>query len=609
MTSIKNKINSSLIIIAIVPILIFLILNNFLILSTVKTVQMHINEFYMRNTKLYIEGVTCRLNSAIDKSMDNYEIFEYMKEKNKGWFENNLVTLASQANLDMIIALDNDKQVLGLFGLSEKPGILDFNNNGIFKHHNDLYIITPKPIFKNSIDDKKGTLIVGQKITTYMLKELEEMSGNKFFLSYDGGFLPGSMDNKNIESLIRLFMSKNKSNIISIDNKTVMSSLPLSDISFGSDIFIHAVVPDIFLHPTTVNLQKNTILLLVFISVLIYFLSRRLNEWIIKPIRDLEYQIEKMSESKSLRYVDVDGPCEITALAQSFNKMSNQLYLQKEENENLRTSIEYEKLKTEFLANISHELRTPLNIILGAIQLIDLQTKSSNTDTCCSSSIQKYQKIMRQNCYRLLRLINNIIDVSKIHSESFDLHMKNYDLVSLIKDIVASVSEYVSIKELSIEFTTNKEQIITACDPDQIERILLNLLSNAIKFSSAGGKISVAVEEKEDRVAFSVADTGIGIPESQVNLIFERFKQVDSSLTRNHEGSGIGLSLVKSLVELQGGTISITSEKGKGSCFTVELPLMLLPETDDSNDASKLNSNWNRVERVSIEFSDIYSDY
>ncbi|TAH60649.1 MAG: hypothetical protein EWM50_06465, partial [Gottschalkiaceae bacterium] len=151
MTSIKNKINSSLIIIAIVPILIFLILNNFLILSTVKTVQMHINEFYMRNTKLYIEGVTCRLNSAIDKSMDNYEIFEYMKEKNKGWFENNLVTLASQANLDMIIALDNDKQVLGLFGISEKPGILDFNNNGIFKHHNDLYIITPKPIFKNSI--------------------------------------------------------------------------------------------------------------------------------------------------------------------------------------------------------------------------------------------------------------------------------------------------------------------------------------------------------------------------------------------------------------------------------------------------------------------------
>ena len=269
----------------------------------------------------------------------------------------------------------------------------------------------------------------------------------------------------------------------------------------------------------------------------------------------------------------------------------------------LNEQLEIERIRTEFFANISHELRTPLNVLLGSIQL--LQLLINNEDIMVQEKLMKYIRIMKQNCYRLLRLVNNIIDITKIDAGYFEIHPQNVDIVKLVEDIVLSVSDYVEEQGLEIIFDTNVEEKIVGVDPDKIERIVLNLISNAIKFTDKGGKILIKVCDKDDSLKISVKDTGIGIPGDKLNLIFDRFRQVDKSLHRNREGSGIGLSLVKSLVEMHGREISVTSEVGEGSNFIVKLPKRIA--TDEYNDLSNKSIDHSYVERIKIEFSDIYS--
>lgn len=268
----------------------------------------------------------------------------------------------------------------------------------------------------------------------------------------------------------------------------------------------------------------------------------------------------------------------------------------------LNQAVEYDKLRTEFFANLSHELRTPINVILGTLQLIEFKLK----DIVFSEkpTYQRYLKTMKQNCYRLIRLINNLIDVTKIDSGYFELHLSNSNIVSIVEEITLSVSEYVENKGIALIFDTEIEEKVLACDGDKIERIMLNLISNSIKFTEAGGKILVNIFDFDDEITISVRDTGVGIPIEKQGQIFERFIQVDKSLARNKEGSGIGLSLVKSLVELHQGSIEVRSEWGKGSEFKITLPVRIL-----SDEEVYIPSNYNHasnIEKIHVEFSDIY---
>lgn len=263
---------------------------------------------------------------------------------------------------------------------------------------------------------------------------------------------------------------------------------------------------------------------------------------------------------------------------------------------------EYDKIKTEFFSNISHELRTPINVIFSALQVLELKIKGYS----CENLSSKYTKIMKQNCYRLLRLINNLIDITKIDSGYYDINKKNVDIVKLIENITMSVADYIETKGLSIKFDTSFEEKIIACDAEKLERIILNLLSNAVKFTPTGGEIIVNIEDCNENIEISVKDTGIGIPADKLNSIFERFVQVDKSLTRGHEGSGIGLSLVKCLVELQGGTISVKSRQGYGSEFKIKFPCQLADETHDEKSGSS-SIGENSIEKINLEFSDIYN--
>ncbi|MBC8061168.1 MAG: PAS domain-containing sensor histidine kinase [Clostridiaceae bacterium] len=258
------------------------------------------------------------------------------------------------------------------------------------------------------------------------------------------------------------------------------------------------------------------------------------------------------------------------------------------------------KSQEEFLANISHELKTPLNVIYSTIQLFNMYCKNDCLDEK-KESIFRYINSMFHNCYRLSKLINNIVDLSKIDAGLFQLNFSNNNIVGIIEEIVMSVTEYSDIQGLSIVFGSNIQEKIIACDPEKINRIVLNLISNAIKFSDKGKEIFVSVEDKNEFIEISVKDNGIGIDRNQLEMIFNRFKQVDKSLSRNAEGTGIGLSLVKAIVELHHGRVYVESEFGKGSKFTVALPNRKMMQ-ENIFISSKME---NKCESLQVELSDI----
>lgn len=270
----------------------------------------------------------------------------------------------------------------------------------------------------------------------------------------------------------------------------------------------------------------------------------------------------------------------------------------------LDEAVEYDKLKTEFFSNISHELRTPINVILGIIQLSEYYYKN-NLIEYNIEKMEKYNEIMKQNCYRLVRLVNNLIDITKIDSGYLPICLKNCDIVGYVEDITLSVKDYIESKGINLVFDTDVEEKVLAYDSDKIERIILNLVSNAIKYTQQGGSIFVNINDQGDSIVISVRDTGIGIPEDKQKLVFERFVQVDKSLSRNREGSGIGLSLVKSLTQMHGGEVWLKSTYGVGSEFFVKLPVRLVDDDGTADNNVNLISN-EKIEKIKIEFSDIY---
>ena len=257
----------------------------------------------------------------------------------------------------------------------------------------------------------------------------------------------------------------------------------------------------------------------------------------------------------------------------------------------------------EIFINTSHELKTPLNLVYSASQLIDLYLKDHSIENK-KNEILKNNKIIMQNCYRLIKLINNILDTSKIEKGFYQLSLENANIVNIIENIVQSTAHYVKSKGLKIIFDSDIEEKIMAFDIYKIERVMLNLISNAIKFSNIKGTIVVNLVDKDDFIEISVIDDGIGIDQEDRNEIFNKFIQVNKSLNRKVEGTGIGLSLVKSIIDLHRGKISVDSTLGLGSKFTIQLPL----RTVDSPIVEREEyCHDDIVEMIRLEMSDIYT--
>ncbi len=227
---------------------------------------------------------------------------------------------------------------------------------------------------------------------------------------------------------------------------------------------------------------------------------------------------------------------------------------------------ELDNLKTQFFANISHEFRTPITLILGPLKDLYQKTSEGDTKTVLGPVIRNGQ--------RLLRLINQLLDLSKLEAGKMTMQASQTDLVQFIKEIASSYESLAAEKKIKYFFYPEAQELSMYLDNEKIEKVIHNILSNAFKFTKENGEVILYLKvENNQHVVISVRDTGIGIPDHQLDKVFDRFYQVDSSQTRDYEGSGIGMALAKELVELHHGTISVESKEGKGSTFTVRLPL------------------------------------
>ena len=270
-----------------------------------------------------------------------------------------------------------------------------------------------------------------------------------------------------------------------------------------------------------------------------------------------------------------------------------------EKKKELEDVIKLEAMKVEFLSNMSHEFRTPINIILAITQLLNMHNKSLSDE-----KYKEYLNVLKQNSYRLLRLINNIMDITKVNSDSDQLNLVNCNIVSVLEEIVMSTVLYASEKKRNIIFDTDNEEIILACDEDKIERIMLNLISNAIKFSECDTDIEVKINTNLDlnRVYISIKNYGSNIEFKDREKIFERFHRVDNSLNRKNEGCGIGLFLCRKFIEMHGGEIFLDNIDN-GTQFSFYLPINITEEKINNPIIQKDSL----IERCNIEFSDIYT--
>lgn len=283
-------------------------------------------------------------------------------------------------------------------------------------------------------------------------------------------------------------------------------------------------------------------------------------------------------------------------------KISKQKELLYESEKRQRELLEKDLvMKDEFITLITHEFKTPINVIYSAIQLIELKYINQ-----IPQSVTNLIGSIKRNTFRQLRLVNNLLDITKLKSNQFKLNLKKVDIVFLTKLIAESIGVYADQKRIKIYFKTNISSKNTAIDDEKLERILLNLLSNAIKFTPEEGTIIVDIKEiKENKtLAISISDTGIGIPKEKHEMIFHRFGQVENNLSRQAEGSGIGLALVKMLVNIMEGKIEVKSQLGIGSTFTVTLPIK--EEIVYKEDEFFPSSDDRLVNAINVEFSDIY---
>lgn len=266
----------------------------------------------------------------------------------------------------------------------------------------------------------------------------------------------------------------------------------------------------------------------------------------------------------------------------------------------LQKSIER---NNEFYSNMVHELKTPLSVILGAVQLLEINSRfqMDNKPNEVVDRLERNIKVIKCNCTRLLRITHNLLDVAKAEAGYQLLKPVNCDLDQLLEEIVLSVKPYAEEKQLDLYYNPSPKKIIIALDIEKMERIMLNLLSNAIKFTKPGGVIGVSSYPSKGRALISVLDSGIGIPAEKQKDVFNRFKQAGHSSRTENKGSGIGLSLVRKLVDLHKGNINIRSGNGKGTEFIIDLPIRLADSNVEEFAEAELSSGI--TEAAKLEFS------
>lgn len=345
----------------------------------------------------------------------------------------------------------------------------------------------------------------------------------------------------------------------------------------------------------------------LLLSLIVALLISRMSQRVISsPVVHLAETVRVVSHKKdySIRAAATGNRDEVSTLIEAFNEMlgqiqerdtalrqardeleqrvlerTNQLAAANKELDLRNREVERAtQLKSKFLASMSHELRTPLNAIVGFSDLLAEQTAGQ-----LNEKQKRFVHHIKQGSGHLLQLINDILDLSKIEAGQLEFHCEPFQIGEALPEVLSTIRPLALAKHITVQDKVESDLSVFA-DRVRFKQILYNLLSNAVKFTPKDGRIDIECSEKADSICVSVADTGIGIRQEDQKLVFEEFRQVEVSSANTQEGTGLGLAITKRLVEQQGGEISLESELGKGSRFTVTLPLAKTsPKVEVSN--------------------------
>ncbi len=343
------------------------------------------------------------------------------------------------------------------------------------------------------------------------------------------------------------------------------------------------------------SFRRNAIIGLmcaVAFIVLLHFAINRL----LAPMTRLAAVMDRTRQGDTAARATPEGAIELVNMAEIYNSVMDnladrdvRLMRQKDELESevtLRTqelvqardeAIDASRHKSEFLSNISHELRTPLQAIMGYSDILHERLEDEGLDDLCEDT-----ECITDNANHLLNLINSILDLSKIEAGRMDIHLAHVKIGNVVRQAQETILPLMqkNANQLVVEIEETDQMI--RIDETKLLQILLNLLSNAGKFTQMG-RVTVSVRQSEDELNIEVADTGIGIKQQHLNVIFDAFRQVDGSATREFEGTGLGLSITRRFCEVMGGYISVTSQPGRGSTFSVRFPLPIRASDNSAN--------------------------
>jgi signal transduction histidine kinase len=342
-------------------------------------------------------------------------------------------------------------------------------------------------------------------------------------------------------------------------------------------VFVERPAGEVY-RPLWASIRRTAALLLVGLGMALLaslLVARR----ILRPLRTLRHGVERIGSGDLGVRLEVKTGDELEMLADEFNRMSARVQeahtgLEHKVAERTRELLELNqqleeanRLKSQFLANVSHELRTPMNAIIGFTRLVMRKTEGQIP----SLQHANLQKVLI-SADHLLHLINGLLDLSKIEAGRMDVASVRFELRELIHVVTATVEPLLKPDRVRFVAEIDPDLPPLHTDRDKLKQIVLNLLSNAVKFTDEG-VVKVTAWRAGDRLKIAVSDTGIGMPQEALDYIFEEFRQVDMSSTRRHGGTGLGLAIVRKLAHLLGGDVTAESELGKGSTFTVTVPL------------------------------------
>jgi PAS domain S-box-containing protein len=289
----------------------------------------------------------------------------------------------------------------------------------------------------------------------------------------------------------------------------------------------------------------------------------RAREEALERIRDQAIELEQQSQRLQ------EQAAELEMQQEELQSAYDRLLAQTEELERARAAAnQANEAKSQFLSTMSHELRTPLNAIGGYVQLMEMEVQGPITD----AQRQSLDRIARSHRH-LLRLVNDVLDLSRIEAGRMDYRIEELDLPSVVSSVVPMVEPQAAQAGLTLDSAIDAA-LRARADREKTQQILINLLTNAVKFTPQGGRVAVRTrrDDSERKVLVDVSDTGIGIPAEQLASVFEPFVQVQADQTRRSQGTGLGLAISRDLARGMGGDLTATSERGAGSIFTLHLP-------------------------------------